>query len=94
MTDLTEDQRAEIQALEEMSEEGIDFSDIRDRPIDWSTARRGAMYQPVSQQVTLSLDECVIEWFKTRQPGEKTLDQAINKVLLDHIAREQSRRSG
>ncbi len=91
MTDLTEAQEAELQALKEMPEEDIDFSDIPDRPIDWSTAQRGTMYQPVKQEVTLSLDECVIEWFKTRQPDGKTLGQAINKVLLSHIVKERAR---
>ncbi len=94
MTDLTQEQEAELQALEELSEEDIDFSDIPDRPIDWSTAQRGTMYQPAKQEVTLSLDECVIEWFETGQPDGKTLDQAINKVLLDYIMKERCARTG
>ena len=89
MTKLTEEQKAELQALEEMSEEDIDFSDIPDRPVDWSTAQRGTMYQPVKKSVTLTLDEYVIEWFKQNEPDEKACQEAINKVLLNHVMRER-----
>lgn len=93
MTELTEEQEAELQALDGIPDEDIDFSEIPDRPIDWSTAQRGTMYQPVEQEVTLSLDQYVIEWFMTGQPNGKTLGQAINKVLLDHVMKERARLS-
>ena len=85
MTKLTEEQKAELQVLDEMKEEEIDFSDIPDRPVDRSTARRGTMYQPVKQEITLALDEYVIEWFEENEPDERTRQEAVNKILLDHI---------
>ena len=57
MTEVTGEQEAELEAIEAMTEEDIDFSDIPDRPVDWSTAQRGTMYQPVEREVTLSLSE-------------------------------------
>jgi uncharacterized protein (DUF4415 family) len=31
---------------------------------DWSNARRGMFYRPIKQQITLSLDADLIDWFK------------------------------
>ena len=89
MTKLTDDQKAELSALAEMSEEEIDFSDIPNRPVDWSTAQRGTMYQPIKQRTTLTLDEYVIEWFEENEPDETARHEAINKVLLDYIMRKR-----
>ena len=38
---MTDKQKAEIAALKAMPDEDIDLSDIPERDIDWSTARRG-----------------------------------------------------
>ena len=89
MAKLTDRQRAELQALEEMSDDEIDLSDIPERDIDWSTARRGTMYQPVKQETTLTIDEYVIDWFKEQEPDEAARHEAINKVLLEYIARKR-----
>ena len=89
MAKLTDQQRAELQALEEMSGDEIDLSDIPERDIDWSTARRGAMYQPVKQETNLTLDECVIDWFQEQEPDETARHEAINKVLLEYIMRKR-----
>ena len=89
MAELTEEQKAELQALEEMSDEDIDLSDIPEREIDWSTARRGTMYQPVKREVHLTLDQYVIEWFLGAEPDEKARHEAINRVLLNYIMRKR-----
>ena len=41
---LTEQQKAELQALAAMKDEDIDFSDIPET-LDWSNAIRGAFHQ-------------------------------------------------
>ena len=89
MTKLTDDQQAELRSLAEMSEEEIDFSDIPNRPVDWSTAQRGTMYQPIKQRTTLTLDEYVIDWFEENEPDETARHEAINQILLDHIMRKR-----
>ena len=82
---MTEQQKAELQALEEMGEEDIDLSDIPDRPPDWPPPKRGLFHQPVKREVTLPLDEYVIDWFEEIEPDEKARYQAINQVLVKHI---------
>ena len=85
MPNHTEAQKAELKALEEMRDEDIDLSDIPERPINWSKARRGLFYQPVKQQVTLTLDEYVIDWFEEEEPDEAARHEAINQALIEYI---------
>ena len=89
MTKLTDDQQAELRSLAEMSEEEIDFSDIPNRPVDWSTAQRGTMYQPIKQRTNLTLDEYVIDWFEENEPDETARHEAINQILLEYIMRKR-----
>ena len=89
MTKLTDDQQAELKALAEMSEEEIDFSDIPNRPVDWSTAQRGTMYQPIKQRTNLTLDEYVIDWFEENEPDETARHEAINQILMEYIMRKR-----
>ena len=51
----TKQQKAEIESLAALPDERIDTSDIPEIP-DWSGARRGTLYRPVKQQITLRLD--------------------------------------
>ena len=85
MAELTEQQKAELQALAEMSDDDIDLSDIPERDIDWSTARRGLFYQPVKREVTITLDKYVLDWFEEKEADEKARHEAMNEVLLEYI---------
>ena len=64
MGKLTEEQRAQLQALEAMSDDEIDLSDIPEREVDWFTAKIGMHYQPDWQDITLRLDQNLIDWFE------------------------------
>ena len=85
MAELTEQQKAELKALAEMSDDEIDLSDIPERDIDWSTARRGLFYQPVKQEVTITLDKYVLDWFEEKEADEKARHEAMNEVLMEYI---------
>ena len=85
MADLTEQQKAELQALAEMSDDEIDLSDIPERDVDRSTVRRGLFYRPVKKEVTITLDKYVLDWFEEKEPDEKARHEAMNEVLLEHI---------
>ena len=91
---LTERQKAELQALAEMKDEDIDLSDIPERPINWKTARRGVFYRPVKQQITITLDEYVIDWFEDSEPDEQARHETINGILMEHIKRKRLPNSG
>ena len=81
--ELTKRQKAEIEALAALPDERIDTSDIPEI-LDWSGARRGALYRPVKQQITLRLDADVVAWFKANAPGGRGYQTEINRVLRKH----------
>ena len=85
MTELTEQQKADIKALEEMREDDIDLSDIPEGPIDRSKGRRGLFYQPIKKEATITLDKYVLDWFEERETDEKSRHEARNEVLIEYI---------
>ena len=80
---LTQRQKADIEALAALPDEEIDTSDIPEI-LDWSGARRGALYRPVKQQITLRLDADVLAWFRANAPGGRGYQTEINRVLREH----------
>ena len=87
--ELTESQRAEIAALENLPEEEIDTTDIPE-VIDWQGASRGVFYRPVKRQVTLRLDADVLTWFKAHAQGGRGYQTDINRALRDHVRRHEA----
>ena len=85
---LTEEQIAELKALEDMPDELIDFSDIP--PVQFSDkAEIGKFYRPVMVEVTLLLDNYIIQWFKENAEDGADYAAAINHALLGHIMRKR-----
>lgn len=80
---LTQRQEAEIAALATLADEEIDTSDITEI-LDWSEAKRGLLYRPVKQQITLRLDADVVAWFKASAPGGRGYQTQINRVLREY----------
>ncbi len=80
---LTKRQEAEIAALAALADEEIDTSDIPEI-LDWSDAKRGLLYRPVKQQITLRLDADVVAWFKASAPGGRGYQTQINRVLREY----------
>lgn len=89
MPELTEKQKAELDALNNLPDDQIDTSDIPAKPIDWSKARRGVFYRPVKQDITLKLDEYIIDWFKDNAPNGQDYQENINQALLEHIRQQR-----
>ena len=85
MVKLTEAQKAELEALEKLSDDELDLSDIPERPIDWSMAKIGMHYKPDWQDITLRLDQNVIDWFEEQAKTPEEAHRDINHVLMDHI---------
>ncbi|MDE2717665.1 MAG: BrnA antitoxin family protein [Chloroflexota bacterium] len=90
---LTRQQGAELAALKALPDREIDTSDIPEI-IDWSDARRGALYRPVKQQITLRLDADVVAWFKSNVQGGRGYQTEINRVLREHAKAAVSRPLG
>ena len=84
--ELTKKQKAEIEALAELPDEKIDTSDIPEI-LDWAGAKRGLLYRPIKQQITLRLDADVVAWFKSTASNGRGYQTEINRVLREHAQR-------
>ena len=90
MVKLTEEQKAEIEALEAMPDDQIDYSDIPEMTeVDWSKAKVGMHYEPDWQDITLQLDQNVIDWFEEQAETLEKAHRDINRALMEHIRRER-----
>lgn len=76
-----ETRSAELAALEAMTDDQIDYSDIPQQ-LHWSGGVRGLFYRPDKQAVTIRLDADVVAWFKSREPKYQT---AVNRVLREYM---------
>ncbi|MFM7711262.1 MAG: BrnA antitoxin family protein, partial [Microcystis sp.] len=74
----------EIDALA-ASQEPIRTDLIPEVTGDWSKARRGVFYRPLKQQITLSLDTDLIDWFKTHATQEEWYKTSINRALREYV---------
>ena len=85
ISELTEQQKAELDALAEMPDEEIDFSDIPEGPLNPAKIKRAMFYIPIKHEITLTLDEYVVNWFEKWEPDDKARREAINRVLVAYI---------
>ena len=90
---LSSEQLAQLAAIAALPENEIDTSDIPEAPVEnWLHARRGDLYRPVKQPVTIRLDADVVAWFKEHSAsgGYQT---EINRILRRHVAEADKRRA-
>ena len=86
MVKLTEKQKRELEALRNMPDDEIDFSDIP--PItDWSGFRMGLFYRPKWKDFSLKLDEYITDWFEGGLEGGESLGEAVNEALASEMYR-------
>jgi uncharacterized protein (DUF4415 family) len=89
-TPLTEEERAELEALKNRPDSEIDFSDIPELPEGWGkNAVRGRdvlkYWRPVKQAVSLRLDADVIAWLKKDGQGYQT---RANQMLRERMLKD------
>ena len=87
---LTPEILANLERINAMSDDDIDFSDIPEIT-DFSNFRRGKFYRPVKQQVTLRLDADLVHWFKAKNGGARGYQTQINAVLRRFVEDEVKR---
>ncbi|MBZ9737537.1 MULTISPECIES: BrnA antitoxin family protein [unclassified Mesorhizobium] len=91
--DLSRDQRDQLAKLVDLPDSEIDTSDIPEAPAEnWIHARRGNLYRPVKQPVTIRLDADVLSWIK-EHVGGGGYQTEINRVLRRHVIEQEKRRS-
>ena len=86
MVKLTEKQKRELEALRNMPDDEIDYSDIP--PItDWSGFRMGLFYRPKWKDFSLNLDEYITDWFEGGLADGESLGETVNKALSSEMYR-------
>ncbi len=80
----TEQARAELMALEEMSESDINLDDVPEQT-DWSHAERGKFFRPIKEKVTTRIDADVLAWLKRDGKGYQT---RINAILRKEMQQQ------
>lgn len=85
---LTTEQQAELDALQKMTDDDIDFSDIpATNEEDWKNAVVGKFYRPVKKQVTVRIDADVLAWLKSGGAGYQTrLNQALRRAMTQSLS--------
>ena len=83
---ITAEQRAELQRLAALPVDKINTSDIPEQR-DWSGARRGVLFRPVKQQITLRLDADLIDWFRRHPKQDAGYQTSINQALREYVAK-------
>ena len=84
-------QLAQLTALAALPDDKIDTTDIPQAAAEnWLLARRGALYRPIKQPVTIRLDADVLHWFKDHAVGGYQTE--INRVLRQHVAHAEKQK--
>ena len=82
---LTAKQQAELQALAEMSESSIDYSDIPSLTnAFWKSAVNNPFYRPTKTSTTVRIDSDVLAWLKSPGKGYQT---RLNAILREAMVR-------
>ncbi|MGC1951071.1 MAG: BrnA antitoxin family protein [Gammaproteobacteria bacterium] len=80
---LTQQQKAEIDALKSPSESEIDYSDIPPLTDEfWKNAVRNPFYRPTKSTTTVRIDTDVLLWLKSQGKGYQTRINAILRVAM------------
>ena len=83
-------QLAKIAAL---PDDQIDIVDIPEAPIgNWARARRGDLYRPVKQSVTIRLDADILAWFK-QHAADGRYQTEINRILRQYVIATEKQRT-
>jgi uncharacterized protein (DUF4415 family) len=86
---VTAEQKEELQALAALPEEQIQTDDIPEVR-DWSSGKRGILYRPVKQKITLNIDADILEWFEANRSLGEGYQTIINEALREYVRQHQS----
>ncbi len=86
-----DDRLSELARLQALPDNAIDTRDIPEAPEEnWLNARRGDLYRPVKQAITIRLDADIVAWFKDNAGGSG-YQTDINRVLRLHVSQSHKR---
>ena len=82
---LSEERKAELKALADMPERGIDYSDIPPLTEEfWTNAVPSPFYKPIKTYTSVRIDSDVMAWLKSQGKGCQT---RMNAILRDAMIR-------
>lgn len=81
---LTAEQLERLKKLDDLPDEEIDYSDIPPLTEEfWKNAKRGMLYRPIKQAVSVRVDADVLAWLKKDGPGYQTrINTLLRKIML------------
>ena len=69
-----------LRELDQMEDGDIDTTDIPE-VLEVRNPRRGAYYQPLQKEITVTLDEDIIHWLESQPAGKDGLNTCIRNIL-------------
>ena len=76
-----------LRELDQMEDEDIDTTDIPE-VLEVRNPRRGAYYQPLQKEITVTLDEDIIHWLESQPAGQYGLSTCIQNILRERMNQE------
>lgn len=90
MSRIKNQREAELKALANQSDDGIDYSDIpATEESQWADVVRGEFYRPLKTQASVRIDADVMEWLKRPGKGYQT---RLNAILREAMLRDQNKK--
>jgi len=83
--------RTDLQRLDAMKDEDIDFSDIPEVPAEMfarGIVRRGLKPVIRKKQLTLRVDGDVVEWYQRQGPGYQTRINSLLRAYMEEHRRK------
>lgn len=84
---ITPERLAELQALAQQPDVGIDYSDIPPLTADfWKNAVRNPFYRPNKTHTTVRVDTDVLAWLKSQGKGYQTrLNAILRQAMMEDV---------
>ena len=83
---LTDAQKAELEALKNMRDEDIDYSDIPPLTEEFWKNAKPLHYRPIKESTTVRLDADILAWLKEKGKGYQTrLNAILRKAMLKEL---------
>ena len=89
---LTVEQKLELDALAQMSDADINYSDIpkTTETEEWRLAIHSPFHKPVKQQLTTRIDADVLAWLKSKGRGyQSRMNAILRSAMFDELRRKQ-----
>jgi uncharacterized protein (DUF4415 family) len=85
VAEITDWEQDQVKVLYKRPIEEVAFPEVPLKPVSRSKTKMEPQAHPIRKKMTLKLDENCVDWFEYGLDEGQSLDEAINKALMDHI---------